>query len=83
LLKIKSSLIKHRPSAPFRFFLDELLFEKFRVRQIAGGLLIQKRMQKNLKSMTGGGRLWRMGFTIEDIDGGTQDMKSRNEENQS
>jgi hypothetical protein len=63
---------------PFRFFLDELLFEKFKVHEIAGGLMIQKRMQKNMKSMTGDGRRWRRSSTIKDIDGGVQDMKPRN-----
>lgn len=33
-----------------------------------------------MKSMTGDGRRWRRSSTIEDIDGGVQDMKLRNEE---
>lgn len=67
LLKIKSS--PNIDLMPFSdFFLScFLISSKYTKLQV----------QKNVKSVTGGGRRWRRGSSVEDINGGVKDIKAK------
>jgi hypothetical protein len=68
----KSSPTKHRSNVFFIFILNKLLFENFEARQISGGLIILKRYQKTLETVTGDGRHLKRIYEVGDVAVGVQ-----------